>query len=88
MNSTDTSEPETKELVTPVSAVIGLLNGAGSVGPWMLATIEAQGVQITFALTRTTATPSDPTATAMELAAQLITVLASFDGLGLSESRH
>lgn len=88
MHSIDSSEPETEELDSPASAVINLLCGAGSVGPWMLGTTEAQGVQITYALTRTTATPSDPTATASELAAQLITALASFDGLGLSESKH
>lgn len=88
MNSIDSSEPETDEPASPASAVIDLLSGSGSVGPWMLATIEAQGVQIIFALTRTTATPSDPTATASELAAQLITALASFDGLGVHELKH
>lgn len=88
MNSIDSSEPETEEPASPVSAVVELLSGSGSVGPWTLGTIEAQGVQIIFALTRTTVTPSDPTATASELAAQLITALASFDGLGVNESKH
>ena len=88
MNSTDSSEPETEPLVTPASAVLSLLNGSGSVGPSMLGTTEVQGVQIIFALTRTTVTPSDPTATASELAAQLITALASLDALGVHASRH
>jgi hypothetical protein len=54
----------------------------------MLGTIEAQGVQIIFALTRTTATHSEPIATATELAEQLITALDSWDELGYSESKH
>ena len=81
MHSTPTSEPETASPAILASAVGDRLIGADSAGLWMLVTIEAPGARITFVFTKTTATPSEPTATDTELAAQLITELAFFRGL-------
>ena len=75
MNSMDTSVQETK---TSHAFAAGVrLETARSVEPMTLGITVPPGLQVTYGSTRITATPSEKTAIATELAAQLTTELDS-----------